>query len=96
MDWKKNTILQCNEMTPKKRIQPNFILFPKPGVIFTSIRLREGWLVKNARYGPENTVSNHLKVAQNSNISVRSLGSNAHFSARNDAVTRGVVGQRAR
>jgi len=27
----------------KKHIQPNFKLFSKPGVIFTSIRLREGW-----------------------------------------------------
>jgi len=27
----------------KKHIQPNFNLFPKPGVIFTSIRSRESW-----------------------------------------------------
>ena len=32
-----------------------------------------------------------LKVAQNSNISVRSLGSNAPFSAGNHAITRGFV-----
>ena len=32
-----------------------------------------------------------FKVAQNSNISVRSLGSNAPFSAGNHAITRGFV-----
>ena len=32
-----------------------------------------------------------IKVAQNSNISVRSLGSNAPFSAGNHAITRGFV-----
>ena len=32
-----------------------------------------------------------VKVAQNSNISVRSLGSNAPFSAGNHAITRGFV-----
>ena len=34
---------------------------------------------------------NIFKVAQNSNISVRSLGSNAPFSAGNHAITRGFV-----
>ena len=37
-----------------------------------------------------------LKVAQNINLSVRGLGSNAHFSARNGAITRAGVRQRAR
>ena len=32
-----------------------------------------------------------LEVAQNSNISVRSLGSNADFSARHHGITRGVA-----
>ena len=34
-------------------------------------------------------------MAQNSNISVRSLGSNAHFSTRHHAITRGVARKRA-
>ncbi len=37
-----------------------------------------------------------FKVAQNSNISVRSLGSNAPFRAGNHAITRGFVRWRAR
>ena len=36
-------------------------------------------------------ISPSLKVAQNSNISVRSLGSNAPFSAGIHAITRGFV-----
>ena len=42
-------------------IQPNFNSFPKTGVIFTSIRKVGKTPIENARYGPENTLSNHLK-----------------------------------
>ena len=42
----------------------------------------------NAFCKHDSTVLNNFKVAQNSNISMKSLGSNAHLSARHHAIAR--------
>ena len=48
------------------------------------------------KFLPGSHVEETFKVAQNSNIFVRSLGSNVHFSARHHAITQGVTRQHGR
>ena len=54
-------IVSTNIDYRENNIQPNFNSFHKTGVIFASIRNFGKTPIENARYGPENTLSNHLK-----------------------------------